>query len=778
MKISTRLMLGAIALTAVAVISAAGTTAWLALQDSSAAIEESIEQQFQAVAISRENQIHAQMQSYSDLLLSLSHGRLLQEAVYGFVRPFVSYRYEVEPITTDELRAQMHTWYATQYQPAYQAQTHGLQAPYQQWLDQLSHEALLIQRYYLHDNPHGVTALAALEDRADATVYGQQHRRYHSSLRDLVERFGFSDLLLIDSQSLAVMYSVNKGPILGSSLDNGPFKDSALADISRQLRQATKTDVIISPFSHSNFRFGQQVIYVGVPVYHDIQSPDKKLGFLVAEIPVQRFNDIMTAQRNWASLGLGNTGEAYLVDQHGTLVTELREAYTTPQTLLAQLQQTVSSDTFAAMQRTQHIGGWLNINSEPVQRALRGDSGIAFERDYLDREMLTSWRPMHIGQQQFALITQQDAHEAFHALEQMQINIWSSVALAVVLLTGIAACAAFMFSRYFGAPLTRLTQQIQQAANDKDLSTTFISTRTDELGDISRALNSLFAVLRTTLEDVAHATQHSFTAANENAATSEQCRQETERQRREAHALDGAATLVVNALGEMSHSLTQMTREVEAATRTADDGKQRVNAVAVQMRTLSTQVAHSGDSMAELRNAADNIVTVLVTIQRVAEQTNLLALNAAIEAARAGEHGRGFAVVAEEVRRLSFDTQAATGEIQELINHLRSTVDQTASGLAAEQESAARCVTESETAEQALLEIHRAVKQASDVIQSITQQAELESARAEEMRQRLAIMVQAVNETDQSIIRVANTAQQQHQVAHRMIQATRMLKIA
>jgi methyl-accepting chemotaxis protein len=221
-----------------------------------------------------------------------------------------------------------------------------------------------------------------------------------------------------------------------------------------------------------------------------------------------------------------------------------------------------------------------------------------------------------------------------------------------------------------------------------------------------------------------------------------------------------------------------MTREVEAATRTADDGKQRVNAVAVQMRTLSTQVAHSGDSMAELRNAADNIVTVLVTIQRVAEQTNLLALNAAIEAARAGEHGRGFAVVAEEVRRLSFDTQAATGEIQELINHLRNTVDQTASGLAAEQESAARCVTESETAEQALLEIHRAVQQASDVIQSITQQAELESARAEEMRQRLAIMVQAVNETDQSIIRVANTAQQQHQVAHRMIQATRLLKIA
>lgn len=74
--------------------------------------------------------------------------------------------------------------------------------------------------------------------------------------------------------------------------------------------------------------------------------------------------------------------------------------------------------------------------------------------------------------------------------------------------------------------------------------------------------------------------------------------------------------------------------------------------------------------------------------------------------------------------------------------------------------------------------IHTAIKQACDVTRSITLRAGQESVRAEEMRQRLAVMVQAVNETDQSITRVATTAQQQHQVAHRMIQATRILKIA
>lgn len=771
-------MLGAICLTIVSVISAAGTTAWLALQNSSAAIEDSIEQQFQAVAISRANQIHAQLQGYEDLLLSLSHGRLLQEAMYGFVRPFVSYRYEVESISTDELRAQLQQWYAHTYQPVYRLETGGLDAPFHQWLPQLSHEALLIQHSYLHHNPHPANALSALVDAEDGTIYGQQHRRYHTSFRDLVERFGFSDLMLVDSQHSAVIYSVNKGPVLGSSLQNGPFRDSELAQLTRRLSTAHKTDVLLSPLSHAALRYGRQVMYVGVPVYHDSHSPDKAVGYLVAEIPIERLNDIMTAKQDWAALGLGNTGEAYLVDSNGKLVTELREMYSSPKQFLAQLQTTTTAEVFQNMHRTGRAAGWLPVPTEPVARAAQGDSGIGIFADYLGRPKLTSWRPMSIGEQRFALITQQNPGEALVALDQMRISIWRNVAIAVVLLTSIAAAVAFLFSRHIGTPLTQLAQQIHRASLDRDIGVTFSESRTDELGNISRALNSLFTTLRTTFADVSQATQHSFTVANENAATSEQCRQETERQRLGVRELDQATIQVADALSRISGTLTEITTDVEHAAATADAGKQRVNATARQMRLLSNQVAHSGESMAELRSAADNIVNVLVTIQRVAEQTNLLALNAAIEAARAGEHGRGFSVVAEEVRRLSFDTQAATGEIQELINQLRATVDLTAAGLAAEQESAGLCVSESEAAEQALQAIHIAVKRTSDVICLIAEQAQTESIRADDMRTRLAVMVQTVDETDQSIARVAMTAQQQHQVAQRMIEATRLLKIA
>ena len=207
-------------------------------------------------------------------------------------------------------------------------------------------------------------------------------------------------------------------------------------------------------------------------------------------------------------------------------------------------------------------------------------------------------------------------------------------------------------------------------------------------------------------------------------------------------------------------------------------GKGRVIAVAENMRFLSGQVTESCESMAALRAAADKITKVLDTIQSVAEQTNLLALNAAIEAARAGEQGRGYAVVADEVRRLSADTQVATGEIQGLINNLRHTVDQTADGLNREQESAAQCLAESEAAELALVSIQQAVVDIQEITGALTQQAQGESSRAETMRFRLAEMVNAVNQTDESIARLAQSAKSQNQIALRMMQTTKVLKFA
>lgn len=777
MTITRKLTFGAALLTIVAVIISAGSTGFLAQQQSSKALSQSVEQQFLAVAAGREGALQQRFQADSDQLLSLANSRLTQEAVYGFIRPFVSYRYEVETPTLEQLKSTMASWYSSRYQSLYREQTAGASAPVSQWLDKMTLEGLLIQKYYVADNPHSAAQLALMEDRSDASIYGQQHRRYQSSYAEVVNRYGYQDLMLIDASSANVIYSVTKGPVFASSLQNGPFADSALAELVKALQQQPEQQVMVSRFSEFSGFFNRQVVFVGVQVRHPVYSPTKALGYLVIQIPAERFTALMTGNQQWADIGLGQTGEAYLVGADQRLVTELRPVLTADQQLLPQLVQSVAAEQRPRAQALQRLSGMAVMESPEVKQALTGSSGIAQTTDYLGRPVLKAWQPVQLGQQQLALITQQSIDESLGSIKTLQQQLVFSVIIAVVLLGLVAALAASMLAKYLTGPLIMLSRRINQAAEQRDLTQQFALTSKDEVADIGAALNLLFGSFAKVIAGLKQHAELTASSATENVQISQQCKEATLVQQKDLGNLSQDANNVIAAMNDMANQMTQAATQASDAQVQATEGAQSVADVATLMRELAQQVADSGENMQALQAAATDISSVLDTIKGVSEQTNLLALNAAIEAARAGEHGRGFAVVADEVRRLSGSTQEATGQIQQMLNRLMQTVNEASVALQSEQRSAQICVEGSVKAEQILSRIRTAVQAISQATEQVAQVASMENKRVGQMEQSLLQVSHSADMTGEAMLQLATTAQDQEALALKMQQSAAEFRV-
>ena len=126
---------------------------------------------------------------------------------------------------------------------------------------------------------------------------------------------------------------------------------------------------------------------------------------------------------------------------------------------------------------------------------------------------------------------------------------------------------------------------------------------------------------------------------------------------------------VASATEEMASSVTEISRQVQASARMANDAVD--------------QARFTNDRVSELSKAATRIGDVVELINTIAGQTNLLALNATIEAARAGEAGRGFAVVASEVKALAEQTAKATGEIGQQITGIQAATQESVNAIQA-----------------------------------------------------------------------------------------------
>ncbi len=122
-------------------------------------------------------------------------------------------------------------------------------------------------------------------------------------------------------------------------------------------------------------------------------------------------------------------------------------------------------------------------------------------------------------------------------------------------------------------------------------------------------------------------------------------------------------------------------QSVDSIIAEVDNAEEKLERGSVIMNDLLGQVRISEDAgslvvkeMEELKADAQQMQDIIGLIGNVSGQTGLLALNASIEAARAGEAGRGFAVVASEISNLASQTDAATADINKIIENITKSI--------------------------------------------------------------------------------------------------------
>ncbi len=244
----------------------------------------------------------------------------------------------------------------------------------------------------------------------------------------------------------------------------------------------------------------------------------------------------------------------------------------------------------------------------------------------------------------------------------------------IVLAFIIAITVGVLITRLITRPIFQAVQSAQRIAQG-DLTQAIVTDRTDEAGQLLMALSDMQGGLKSTLVEIANASDQLASAAEELSAVTDESSRGLTRQNDEIQQAATAVNQMTAAVDEVASNAVSTSEASRQATTEAEDGRQQVEQAVSGMSAMVGEINDSTQSVVDLAGQVREIGKVIDVIRAIADQTNLLALNAAIEAARAGEQGRGFAVVADEVRALAHRTQVSTVDIEKMIGEVQTGAD-------------------------------------------------------------------------------------------------------
>lgn len=347
-----------------------------------------------------------------------------------------------------------------------------------------SNASVLLQDLYIANNSNSVGKKHYLQTAGDGSSYSATHAKYHPILRSYLEKFEFYDIFLVDDETGHIIYSVYKEVDFGTSLLDGPYANSNIAEVYNGARKGREKDYVqLVDFKPYHPSYNAPASFIASPIYDGYDC----LGVLIFQMPIQKINNIMTNRHEWAEVGLGESGETYIVADDYTLRNQSRFFIEDRANYFRMIQEIGTPETTVAqIKNFESTVGLQTVKTIGTEAALQGETATKIFDDYRGVSVLSSYKPLEIEGMNWVIMSEIDKDEAFSHVYDLRRNI-------IVVFFGLLIAiffAAWFVSKQITKPIKVLTAKAEELASG-NLDVHIDDDGNDEIGILSKSFNHM-----------------------------------------------------------------------------------------------------------------------------------------------------------------------------------------------------------------------------------------------------------------------------------------------
>ena len=607
----------------------------------------------------------------NEQIITFSSDKFIEQAMVEFSTAYADYDSTLNKTGFANKQASLRDYYIEQYDKKFKQLNNGNSSSPDKLLSGIGDTAIALQYDYISNNNAALGEKDTLLRASTNNTYNKTHEFYHPTINRYQSEFGYYDIFLVDVKTDVIVYSVFKELDYATSLTTGPYANSGIGQAYKRALTATKPEqTFLTDFKPYVPSYDSAASFISSPIYQN----GELIGVAIFQMPVDRINEVMTHHKTWKNIGLGESGETYLVGEDFTMRSEGRFLIEDKSNYIELMRDLgVSSNVLAQLENKETTIGLQTVKTQGTEAALSGKQGFEIFPDYRGINVLSAYKPINLFGLNWAVMSEIDEAEAFAELTGLKDEIIFDALVTGIVAAFVGAGLGWLFSVLLMRPVNDITVVVDDIAQGEgDLTRRLPVVGKDEITLLSKIINRFIHYLDDIFSGLLKTLVRLVPISQELSECNNKLSDSLTKQKDQADLVNNFLSETNESTNIVDSELSQINQSTAQGNKAVGESEHSVLLTSNNMEQMSVSIQAAVDAIQTLKQDTDNISGVIDVINGISEQTNLLALNAAIEAARAGDAGRGFAVVASEVRELAQKTRLSTDEVANMVNTIQS----------------------------------------------------------------------------------------------------------